>query len=62
MGQRGREEFCGCSRMTRRAVIPELSAVCPLPLTVTAAFVPVPTVVHCVQGPLQTEDCDRKQQ
>lgn len=51
--------------MTRQDVIPKLSAVCPLPLTVTAAFVLVPTVCHCVERPmksLQNDDSDRKQQ
>lgn len=51
--------------MTPQDVIPKLSAVCPLPSTVTAAFVLVPTGCHCEERPmksLQNGDCDRKQQ
>lgn len=51
--------------MTRQDVIPKLSAVCLLPLTVTAVFVLGPTVCLCVRRPmksLQNDDCDRKQQ
>lgn len=52
--------------MTRQNVIPKLTAVCPLPFTVTAAFVLMPTDCHCVERPpmksLQNDDCDRKQQ
>lgn len=63
--ERGRGKFSGCLRVTHQDVIPKLSAVCPLPLTATAAFVLVPTVCHCVERPmksLQNDDCDRKQQ
>lgn len=58
-------KFSGCLRMTRQDVIPKLSAVCLLPLTVTAVFVLGPTVCLCVRRPmksLQNDDCDRKQQ
>lgn len=57
-------EFSGCLRMTRQDVIPKLSAVYPLSLTVNAVFVLVPTVCLFVVRPmksLQNDDGDRKQ-
>lgn len=62
---RVRLEFSGCLKMTRQDVIPKLTAVWLLHLTVTPAFVLVPTVCHCVERPmksLQNDDCDKEQQ